>query len=139
MQGSYLYSTIYGWIPHHQQNISVSNSSIELLGNSQTGSNTKLRISCYSKVNPIPEKSAEMKNKIQIFNEEKVPRQKELVFSCEDEITCGNVSKMIATFSSSSPSIPSACDSYSRQNVSFQSQLTIAMKTKKFFSVPNQN
>ena len=122
MQGSYLYSTIYGWIPHHQQNISVSNSSIELLGNSQTGSNTKLRISCYSKVNPIPEKSTEMKNKIQIFNEGTISKEKERVSCYDDQITSGKVSEIIATFSSSSTSAAQSCNIYNKQNVIIQAQ-----------------
>ena len=65
---------------------------------------TKLRISCYDKVNPVPEKSDEMKHKIQIFNDLSPrgvsPRKATPTFYDDEEIRAGKVSEIVASFSS---------------------------------------
>ena len=65
---------------------------------------TKLRISCYDKVNPVPEKSDEMKHKIQIFNDLSPrgvsPRKVTPTFYEDEEIRAGKVSEIVASFSS---------------------------------------
>ena len=73
-------------------------------------------------MNPIPEKSTEMKNKIQIFNEGTISKEKERVSCSDDQITSGKVSEIIATFSSSSPSAAQSCNIYNKQNVIIQAQ-----------------
>ena len=69
-----------------------------------SGHRTKLRISCYDKVNPVPEKSDEMKHKIQIFNDLSPrgvsPRKATPTFYDDEEIRAGKVSEIVASFSS---------------------------------------
>ena len=111
----------------------------EANSNSTSNLSTKLKISCYEKYNPIPEKSIGMKQKISKFNEN--PQVSSFSSSKpvyeRNEIKLGKVSELIANYSSHQKGRGDYCDklkslSLSRLEVPRGFQISFQNKDPEF-------